>query len=228
MEFPNKFKIGWWILLLIILTTLVVVRWEAILSGNTSQFDLVVFVTWVFLLLFPIVGEVNMFGFKIRKDIKDFREEFKDNIISLRAEINNNPTFNNYASPPTSQEDKESKKKVDEKEINEQIDIDKSIKNRSSQLRSLRVRAKKAEEVVGKYLADLYGKGGYGTEVKIGRGSKALVVDAAVIVNNEIEKLIEIKYFSPLALRRMVDRRIREFERRLRVASVTQDRAFYL
>ncbi len=87
MKLPNWFKVLWWLIILITLTTLLLIRYPDLKSGNTSTLDVIAFVIWVALLLAPIFQEVNLFGVKLKQEIKSLKEDVRHQITNLQTEV---------------------------------------------------------------------------------------------------------------------------------------------
>src|SRR3990172_4498217 len=74
------------------------IRREAILSGTSTVFDLLVFAVAAALLLAPLFKEVSLGGVKLTREIEKTREEISGKLSELRATAVNSvavsPTFN--------------------------------------------------------------------------------------------------------------------------------------
>jgi hypothetical protein len=106
MEIPNWFKISWWIVLSLSLTILLAVRFNAIISGQSTAFDIFAFIIWSALLLAPLYKEVSFLGVslkyeidKVKKEVEDTGKEVKSEISSLKNVISNTIAMQTTVSP---------------------------------------------------------------------------------------------------------------------------------
>jgi hypothetical protein len=101
MKIPNWLKISWWILLLTISTIVLLIRFNAIKSGNSVPFDVFLFLIWIALMLVPIFSEMEFFGIKLKQEIEDMKIQFSLKIGELRNDIkiNQSQKFVAYISP---------------------------------------------------------------------------------------------------------------------------------
>jgi hypothetical protein len=99
MKLPNWFKIGWWIFLLVVITRFLVQRYPELVSGHAAPADVFVLFVWVALALVPIFQEINLFGIKLKQEIKKLEAELGSQIASLRAEVNNAVNVRTNISP---------------------------------------------------------------------------------------------------------------------------------
>lgn len=110
MKLPNWFKIIYWICLSGIVTYFIWQRYNFFINGTATLLDIFIFLIWMTLLLVPLFQEVNLFGIKLKTEIDSLKSEIKEQIINLRADIQNtinvraqiNPQFN-FTPPSDSQ-----------------------------------------------------------------------------------------------------------------------------
>ncbi len=118
MEFPEEYKLHWWIGLLILF--LVVIVYRLITSGLKSILDILIVFIWIALLLMPLFDEIGIFGFKLKKEIDNLRTDLTSQMISLRTEVQNsiqigtNQNVNIIQSPPPDEDLPEMEKSFDE------------------------------------------------------------------------------------------------------------------
>ena len=99
MILPNWFKVLWWIFLLILLSSLLLLRINDIKDGNTTTFDILVFLVWVSLLIAPIFAEINLFGLKLKKEIEELKNNISMQIDGIKAELTNTIDLRSQFSP---------------------------------------------------------------------------------------------------------------------------------
>lgn len=106
VKFPNWFRIAWWLAILGATSYFLWRRYPDLVGGRSCPVDVFVFLIWVGLLLVPLFQEVNFFGIKLKQQIKEAKEELKQQILSLKADIHNNVDARSqlnqtiYTSPP--------------------------------------------------------------------------------------------------------------------------------
>lgn len=213
MKFSNKFKIIWWIGLLVILTILGIYR---IHVGLFNGFDIVLFIFWFILFLFPIISEVSIFGINVKKDIENATNELKTEIKSSFAEIKNSINFQptiNFNNPlPASPE--EYKEKVTNEVSEDKEVVSTNTKKESKSLRLTKEEVEKKtssnekvkerlenifriEKIVSSYLTEIYGEN-FKPQMKISdpETEKKVIADGVIIENNRLTEVIETKYVS--------------------------------
>lgn len=112
MNFSNPFRAVWWFLLLVGLGLYLFVRYGQISGGTVNWFDGLVFLSWLGLALGPLFNEIDIFGFKLKNELKNLKDHVTREIGSIRSEIRVNsentqtmsPNFMfGYPPPPDSQ-----------------------------------------------------------------------------------------------------------------------------
>ncbi len=98
MKLPNWFKISWWVILLIVITYYLVNRFDSFMVGESSAYDIVVFLFWICLCMLPLIQEIEIFGFKIKKEIEEIKSHVNTQIESIRTEIRNTVDVKNQLS----------------------------------------------------------------------------------------------------------------------------------
>jgi len=87
MKLTDWAKIVWWLVLLAFFVYLLSQRFETIMQGVASAFDIVIFLILIALATIPLFQEVDFFGVRLKKEMDTLRTEFKEQIINLRADI---------------------------------------------------------------------------------------------------------------------------------------------
>src|SRR4051812_4533438 len=106
MKFPNWLKIIWWLLLTGFLGYIVYKRLNSVINGSSTGFDIFVFLVFVALMLAPIFSEIELFGIKLKQEIKELKKDVTEKISDLRNDIriNQAQTINNtihgFGPPP--------------------------------------------------------------------------------------------------------------------------------
>jgi hypothetical protein len=99
LKLPNWLKVIWYLAIVILLGVFVFTRWETISSASPNTIDIIIILTLIALLLAPLFREVAFFGVTLKKDIDNLRSELKEQIISLKSEINNTINMRTEISP---------------------------------------------------------------------------------------------------------------------------------
>ncbi|MEH7321166.1 hypothetical protein V7113_30300 [Priestia megaterium] len=102
MKLHNTFKIIWWGLLLVGLFVLIYNRFNYIVTDQVLPFDYIIFTVFIVLACLPFFSEMNMFGFKLKKEIEEVKENVNSGINELRNLINNNNNSNSIYFTPFS------------------------------------------------------------------------------------------------------------------------------
>lgn len=106
MKLTNTFKITWWIVLLLILSSILGFRLINIIDGKATNFDIVLFIIFIALMLAPIFAEVELFGVKLKQEIEELKDSINIKFGDLKNEIRNsqnqtfNATFQGFGPPP--------------------------------------------------------------------------------------------------------------------------------
>ncbi len=83
-------------------------RSSTILSGDLNLLDSAVLILFTVLILSPFFKEIKFAGFSFKSEIRDFKNDIRDEILTLRTEINNNinvtPSFEFQFSPDAKNE----------------------------------------------------------------------------------------------------------------------------
>ena len=87
MQLPNWLKIVWWLAILAALSWFLYSRSDEIVAGNAVTIDAVILVLWLALMLAPIFQEINLFGVKLKQEIKSLKEDVRQQINNLQTEI---------------------------------------------------------------------------------------------------------------------------------------------
>lgn len=95
MKLPNWFKILWWLLLLVIVTYFGCQRYDSFIKGTATLMDVFVFLVWISLLLAPLFKEVSFFAMKFKQEIDSLKNEFREQVINLRSEIQTSISLQN-------------------------------------------------------------------------------------------------------------------------------------
>jgi hypothetical protein len=96
MEFSNTFKKSWWAILLLVLTIFGLFR---LATGIFNGFDIVLFIFWFILVLFPIISEISLFGINVKKDLEAVKDEIKHSIADIKNHVNFQPVINLNTAP---------------------------------------------------------------------------------------------------------------------------------
>lgn len=100
MKLHNTFKIIWWVLLLVGLLSLIYKRFNHIISNQVLPFDYIIFTVCIVLACLPFFSEMNMFGFKLKKEIEEVKNNVESGINQIKSLINNINNSNNiYFNP---------------------------------------------------------------------------------------------------------------------------------
>ncbi|WP_155010723.1 hypothetical protein [Priestia megaterium] len=138
MKLHNTFKIIWWVLLLVGLFILIYNRFTYIVTDQVLPFDYIIFTVFIVLACLPFFSEMNMFGFKLKKEIEEVKENVDSGINELRNLITNNNNSNSiyftpFANPlsPKQLEELEHKLNVEEEKspLPPETITDKYLKN---------------------------------------------------------------------------------------------------
>ncbi|WP_454844826.1 hypothetical protein [Priestia megaterium] len=100
MKLHNTFKIIWWGLLLVGLFVLIYNRFNYIVTDQVLPFDYITFTVFIVLACLPFFSEMNMFGFKLKKEIEEVKENVDSGIKELKNLINNNNNSNSIYFTP--------------------------------------------------------------------------------------------------------------------------------
>jgi hypothetical protein len=90
-------RLIWWAAMLLFFSLMTLPLWSPTLDGNLIQIkghEIIPFLVWIALLLWPLFKEINLFGFSLKKEIdslrsevKEQRLEFKEQIVNLKSDI---------------------------------------------------------------------------------------------------------------------------------------------
>jgi len=89
----------WWVFIVSLTTGMILARREYILGQSPTPLDIIIFLVWIALLLAPIFQQVSLFGLTFKKEIESLKSEVKDQLVSLRSEIQASVAFQAQISP---------------------------------------------------------------------------------------------------------------------------------
>lgn len=95
MYFNSKFKYFLWGFLLILSLVFFSFRIDSILKGNLTSIETYVLVIFTFLVLMPFFSEISFFGFKIKQQLSEVKNDIIKEINNLKIKINNISEMNN-------------------------------------------------------------------------------------------------------------------------------------
>lgn len=94
----KNWKAFYLVFLIIVSVVFLILRKDSILSGDLFFVDSIVIVIFIALVLSPLFNELQLFGFTFKSELRGLKNDIKEEITALRAEINNNvsvsPSFN--------------------------------------------------------------------------------------------------------------------------------------
>lgn len=204
MHFSEKFKIVWWVILLLFFGIVSVIRFSI---GYFNNFDVLLLIFWFSLLLLPIVNEVSLFGFNIKKDIDTMKNELKTCITEIKNQINYQPIINVNPTPAGSDEYRKKVKSEVAQDTSNDQEIDSKHKTFSldqcpeeskiSRQQRTQERIQKIlaiEEIVSQHLISVYGDN-FKQQMKLedNNNKTSMVFDGLIMENNRISQIIEIK-----------------------------------
>jgi hypothetical protein len=202
MEFSNKFKIAWWVILLLVLTGISIWR---LCAGVFNNCDIIIFVFWFILVLFPIISEISLFGISVKKDIEEAKNELKNYLAEIKMEINNKNIYRptvivNGANKEEYKEKIEQEIANDNKAKKETLTIEhceKEIKKTENEKVKERIeKLINIEKLVNSRLRAIYGNN-YAPQMKINNDiGKQMIADGIIYKDGKINELVEIKYVS--------------------------------
>jgi len=207
MKFSNNFKILYWLVLIIFLTVYLLFRIKSLINGNFNSLDILIFIFWFSMLIFPLVKEINILGVNFKQEIEDVKREVKDSINSLKMELKNNINFQpiiNLTTGKANEEEIEDKIQGETKDIgkkeNSALTVSKNEENEKAPLKEYALqrfnKIKKVEELVFKKLTEKYGDD-FVSNLKVENNfGKKIILDGVLLKNNKPNTIIEIKYIS--------------------------------
>ncbi|MGD0422307.1 MAG: hypothetical protein ABSA92_02480 [Candidatus Bathyarchaeia archaeon] len=86
MSWVKRHRGAWWAGLVALLTVLLLLRRDS-LEQSPTVIDVVLFVTWIALLLSPLFQEVSLLGLTLKKEIDEFKAEVRDQFFSIRTAV---------------------------------------------------------------------------------------------------------------------------------------------
>lgn len=89
-------KVNIWYVLVLILSSIYVYfrRYDIYQLTELNAYNLV-FIIWLLIILWPLVSEIDILGFKIRKDLENNKQEIKKEIIDMRLQMLQVATLSN-------------------------------------------------------------------------------------------------------------------------------------
>lgn len=101
LKLNNKFIVIWWGLVLISLIGLLCIRYSHFINNEITLFDYLLMLMLVIFIIYPLIYEMNIFGFSIKKDINKIESSVND-LKWLISNNNKNEQTNNYHFPESS------------------------------------------------------------------------------------------------------------------------------
>lgn len=114
MNNSENFKIFWWFTLVFVIGFFLYGRLDDLLGGKPTYFDSIIFIIWVGICLAPIFQEMDLFGVKLKQDIKELKKDLSHQLSIMKTDItssievsnaNNNQIYvNTNQEPPKDSE----------------------------------------------------------------------------------------------------------------------------
>lgn len=82
------------VFLIAILTLFIFIRFENISSGSINLFDSILLILFSVLILSPLIEEIKFGGLSFKTELRELKNDIRDEIINLRTEINSNINVN--------------------------------------------------------------------------------------------------------------------------------------
>ena len=95
MKFNYKFKYFLWGILILICIVFIGLRIDNILENDLNSIESYVLILFTLLIFMPFFSEVSIFGFKVKQQISDLRNDMIKEINNLKLKINNISNMNN-------------------------------------------------------------------------------------------------------------------------------------
>lgn len=204
MKYSDEFKTIYWLVIVLFLTLILIFRMKGIFSGNINNFDILVFIFWFSLLVFPLIKEVNILGVSFKKEIEDVKREVRDLIYSLGMEIKNtvnvNPSFNLNIGK-ASLEEREKKTVDDAKEDKtEKVIVDEQNLKTKEELFKERIdKINNVEKLVFEKFSKKYNDN-FAPQIKIQSSvGKKIVIDGGIFEGNKLKEVVEVKFVRGLS-----------------------------
>lgn len=100
MKVGNRFQIVYWAILATGLTYFFVLHvYSDLVSGSATTVHIILFLIWLAILVVPLFQEVDIFGIRLKSEIESMRNDFKEQILNLRTEIQNTQNVQTFVSP---------------------------------------------------------------------------------------------------------------------------------
>ena len=80
-------KFGWWFLVTGVVGAFLYFRIPAISGGTGTQFDIVLFLVFVALMLSPLFSEMEFFGLKLKREIENLKSDVRHEIGEVKTLI---------------------------------------------------------------------------------------------------------------------------------------------
>ncbi|ACB84640.1 hypothetical protein [Natranaerobius thermophilus] len=135
MRFSERFKIIWWIVLIVLATSFLYSRRDYLLDEQVHILEFSIFIIWVGLLLIPLFNEFEMFGFRLRQEIKGLKTEVKglQNLIQNFVNVNKQIGPSIYMTPPSDASIPviEERSRSILNEVQKNLDINENVKSKN-------------------------------------------------------------------------------------------------
>lgn len=191
MNFSKKFKSFWWCISLILFTLIVVAIY--LCKTHYTNVDLVLFLFWLILLIFPIISEISIFGINVKKDIENAVQDLKSTMLDVKNQITFQPTINNIITPASSDTIND---KIEEEIKEEQHAIASSSSDKKPH--KLKIRMEKIFKIESK-IHEIYSSkyaDNFQPQIQIKNQNGLIVADGVILENDKIKNIIEIKYIT--------------------------------
>jgi hypothetical protein len=87
MKNTENFKTVWWGILVLVIGFYLFGRYDQLIAGKPSYFDVVVFLVWISVCLAPIFQEMNILGFKFKQQIDELKKDLNYQMSIMKTEI---------------------------------------------------------------------------------------------------------------------------------------------
>ena len=199
MKYSNVFKTIYWLVIVFFLTLILIFRMKGFFSGNINNFDILVFIFWFSLLVFPLIKEVNILGVSFKKEIEDVKREVRDSIYSLKMEIKNNvnvnPSFNlNIGKANMEEREKKAVDDAKEDKVERVIADEQNAKTKEELFKERIIKINNVEKLVFEKFSKKYNDN-FAPQIKIQSSvGKKIIIDGGIFEGGKLKEVIEIKF----------------------------------
>ncbi|MFA6486533.1 MAG: hypothetical protein WCT40_04165 [Candidatus Magasanikbacteria bacterium] len=187
---------------------------------STQNIDSLLIIVLIILLLLPLFNEIDIYGFRFKKEIDEVKEQIRNSIWQLKIDLKNDNHFNPVINiNNTEKQNKEESEQKLVEEAKEDSEVEKGDKNgekmfcvshsdvnevipKNEKMRERMQKIRAVENMAFDYLSKMYGEN-FDKQIKIKDdiSGRVILVDGVIRLGDIVREIVEIKFITAMSFR---------------------------